>query len=99
VLQDLGRPGEARPLFERALAIDEQAYGPNHPEIAIDLSNLAGVLRELGRPGEARLLAERALAIDEQAYGPDHPTVMRLRNIVRRLRHEPSGDDGQSGVS
>jgi len=25
---------EARAMFERALAIDEAAYGPNHPEVA-----------------------------------------------------------------
>ncbi|MGZ6855232.1 MAG: tetratricopeptide repeat protein [Mycobacteriaceae bacterium] len=68
-----GEPGEALPLVERALAIDRQAYGPNHPTVATRLNNLAVVLPELGRPEEALPLAERALAIDEQAFGPDHP--------------------------
>ena len=54
---------QARPLFERALAIDEGAYGPGHPEVATDLSNLASLLRDLGQAGAARPLQERALAI------------------------------------
>jgi hypothetical protein len=35
-LCDPGYPGEARPLQERALAIDEASYGPDHPGVAID---------------------------------------------------------------
>jgi hypothetical protein len=33
-LQDLGRAGEALPLFQRALAIAEAVYGPDHPSVA-----------------------------------------------------------------
>src|SRR5580658_6935221 len=65
------RLAEARPLAERALAIDEAAYGPDHPTVANDLSNLATILQDLGQPAEARPLAERALAITEAAHGPD----------------------------
>jgi len=67
ILRDLGRAGEARPLAERALAIDEAALGPDHPDVAIRLGNLAAILRDLGRAGEARPLAERAAAITEAA--------------------------------
>jgi len=81
------RLAEARPLFERALAIDETAYGPDHPQVAIRLSTLALTLRDLGEPGNARPLFERALAIDETAYGPDHPKVaIRLNNLALTLR-------------
>ena len=79
ILRDLGQPAEARPLAERALAIDEAAYGPDHPDVAIDLNNLAMILQDLGQPAEARPLAERALAIAEAAYGPDHPTAVVLQ--------------------
>jgi tetratricopeptide (TPR) repeat protein len=65
ILRDLGLPAEARPLQERALAIDEAAYGPDHPTVARDLNNLAQILQDLGLLGEARPLQERALAIDE----------------------------------
>ena len=66
---------EARPLLERALAIDENIYGPDHHEDADRLNNLALVLMALGLAKEARPLQERALAIDEQIYGPNHPEV------------------------
>jgi hypothetical protein len=35
----------ARPLFERALAIDEKALGHEHPEVATNLANLANLLQ------------------------------------------------------
>ena len=81
------QPAEARPLAERALAIAEAAYGPDHPTVAIRLNNLATILYNLGQPAEARPLTERALAIDEAAYGPDHPTVATdLNNLAQILQ-------------
>src|SRR6185437_10468865 len=35
-----GEYAEARTLFERALIIDEKANGPEHPRVAVRLSNL-----------------------------------------------------------
>jgi tetratricopeptide (TPR) repeat protein len=63
---------DARPLLERALAIDEAAYGPGHPSVADDLNNLAATLRDLGEPVQAQALEERAAAI-KQVAGPDKP--------------------------
>ena len=60
--------------MRRALAIDEQSYGPDHPDVAIDLNNLAQLLQATNRLAEAEPLMRRALAIDEQAYGPTTPT-------------------------
>src|SRR5258708_4150570 len=62
-LQVHARLTDARELLERALAIDEAAYGPDHPHVATRLNNLAGILRDLGQPAAARPLQERALAI------------------------------------
>jgi tetratricopeptide (TPR) repeat protein len=78
---------DAKTLLERALAIDEAAYGPDHPGVARDLNNLATILRDLGDPAGARPLQERALAITEAAYGPDHPDVgTRLNNLATILQ-------------
>jgi tetratricopeptide (TPR) repeat protein len=70
-----GRPDEARPLVERAIAMDEAVHGPDHPDVAARLGNLALIDRDLGELGAARRYAERALTIHEAAYGPDHPAV------------------------
>jgi hypothetical protein len=34
----------ARPLYERAIAIGEKTLGPEHPDVATRLSNLARLL-------------------------------------------------------
>lgn len=77
----------AEPLFRRALAIDEASYGPEHPEVAIRLNNLASVLKATNRLAEAEPLMRRALAIDEARYGPEHPEVaIRLNNLASLLQ-------------
>ena len=77
----------ARALYERALAIDEEALGPDHPNVATGLGNLGLVLREQGDLEGARARLERALAIHEQALGPDDPKVaVDLGNLGSVLR-------------
>jgi tetratricopeptide (TPR) repeat protein len=81
------RHTDAKALEERALAIDEAAYGPDHPNVASRLNNLALTLQALGQPEAARPLQERALAIDEAAHRPDHPDVaIRLNNLAQILQ-------------
>ncbi len=61
LLQTTNRVAEAEPLYRRALKIDEASYGPDHPNVATDLNNLALLLRahEPARRGRAALFAER----------------------------------------
>ena len=63
----------ARPLYERALAIREKAFGPECPATALSLNNLANLLQAQGDLAGALPLYERALAIDENALGHEHP--------------------------
>ena len=56
--------------IKRALAISEKALGPEHPDVAISLNNLALLYRAQGRYAEAEPLLKRALAISEKALGP-----------------------------
>jgi len=82
----MNRPGEAEPLFHRALAIDGRRLGPDHPNVARDLNNLALLLQDTKRPAEAEPLFRRALMIDERSLGPDHPNVAtRLNNLALLL--------------
>jgi uncharacterized protein YecA (UPF0149 family) len=74
--------------MRRALAIDEMSYGPDHPDVALSLKNLAALLQATKRPTEAEPLMRRALAIAEKIYGPDDPRTTRYRgnmNIVMNL--------------
>jgi hypothetical protein len=86
LLQAQGDLTAARPLFERALAIQEKALGPEHPYACVCPNNLSSVLRDQGDLAAARPLYERSLAICEKALGPEHRITVRVRsNYVRLL--------------
>ena len=62
--------------MRRALAIDEASFGPDHPGVAIDLSNLARLLQATNRLAEAEPLSRRQLAIFlyfTSSTGHEHP--------------------------
>jgi tetratricopeptide (TPR) repeat protein len=72
----------ARTLKERALAIREKVLGPEHPDTATSLNNLALVIKDQGDLTGARPLYERALAIREKVLGPEHEnTALSLNNL------------------
>jgi tetratricopeptide (TPR) repeat protein len=61
--------------------------GPEDPETATSLSNLAFLLQAQGDLAGARLLHERALAIREKMLGPEHPsTASSLNNVALLLQ-------------
>jgi tetratricopeptide (TPR) repeat protein len=72
-------------LYEQSLAIAEKALGPEHPDVAASLNNLAALLRAQGSYAEARPLLERSLAIREKALGPEHPDVATALNNLAVL--------------
>ena len=73
---------QAKPFYERALAIREQVLGAEHPDTALSLNNLGYLLRAMGDLARARPYYERALAIHEQVLGSEHPdTATSLNNM------------------
>ncbi len=81
-LKTIGDYPGARPYYERALDIREQALSPEHPDTATSLNNLGALLRAMGNLAGARPYFERALVIWEQALGPEHPdTASSLNNL------------------
>lgn len=54
---------ERTSLYERALAMLEKARGPDHPDVAESLNNLAGLYRATKRINEAEKLEARAKKI------------------------------------
>ncbi len=86
-----GRYREGIPKGREALAIREQALGPNHPDVATSLNNLGWLLMENGDYAEARPLLEWALLIREQVFGPNHLEVAGTLNLFGHLLYL-SGD-------
>ena len=61
----------------------ERTLGPDHPDVAFSLNNLANVFLRQGRYAKAESLCQRSLAIRERALGPDHPQVaFSLNNLA-----------------
>ena len=87
LLQATNRLGEAEVLFRRALDIDANSFGPEHPKVAVRLNNLAELLRETNRLAEAEPLYRRALSILEKSFGSEHPDVaVGLNNLAMVLQ-------------
>ena len=78
---------EAEDIYHEALPRCENLVGPDHPEVATVLNNLAHLLKATNRLAEAEPLMRRALAIDERSFGPDHPEVATdLNNLATLLQ-------------
>jgi tetratricopeptide (TPR) repeat protein/DNA-binding XRE family transcriptional regulator len=84
-LQARARYREAEPLYQRALHIREQSQGPEHPQVAYPLNNLANLYMQQGKYAEAEPLYQRALHIREQNLGPEHPQVAYPLNGLANL--------------
>ena len=76
---------EAETLFQKALSIQEQILGPEHPDIATTLNNLAILYYEQDNYVEAEILYKRALNIREQELGPNHSNVASPLNNLALL--------------
>ena len=84
-LHERARYVEAEPLHRRALRIWEKALGPEHPDVATSLDNLAALYYAQGKYAEAVPLCRRALGIKEKALGPEHPDVANCLNNLAEL--------------
>jgi tetratricopeptide (TPR) repeat protein len=86
------------------VSVKEKAFGPDHPQVASSLGNLAGVLTELGQYAQAQALHERALAIKQNALGPEHPslapTLSSLADVhFRSGAHEEARSLGERALT
>jgi tetratricopeptide (TPR) repeat protein len=87
VLMEQGRYLEAEPLWREAIAVSEEAFGPDHVDLATPLNNLAVCYKYLARFLDAGPLYQRALRITERALGPDHPDVATVYHNLGGLEH------------
>ena len=89
-LYQKGKYAEAIPLAQESVRVAEATFGPEHPNVAIWLNNLALLYKLQGRYGDAESLYRRALAIYEKALGPDHQFVAAALNNLAVLYDKQS---------
>lgn len=78
---------------QQALRIREDAWGPEHRQVAAGLDQLAAVYSAQGKYAEAEPLLQQALAIREKALGTEHQEVAasldQYARLLRQLQREP----------
>lgn len=73
-----GRDSEAETYYTNAIKTWEASAGPNFPDVATGLHNLAMVQKRLERSKDAEANFKRALGIVQSTLPPDHP----LRAVI-----------------
>src|SRR6516162_5820779 len=79
-----GKYQQAIPIAEKLLAIKKRTRGPEDPDTAQSLNNLAELYRVMGAYEKAEPLYQQALQIYRKALGPEHPdTAVGLNNLAQ----------------
>jgi tetratricopeptide (TPR) repeat protein/CHAT domain-containing protein len=82
-LKEAGSFQAAARIWERLVDWTSKNMGPDHPDTANSLNNLALLYSDQGAYSKAQPLYLRALKIREKALGPDHPsTATSLNNLA-----------------
>lgn len=82
-MHEEGQYSQAIPFCEKALAVRRKVLGPQHPDVAMSLANLALMYSEMGQLAKAERLFLDALAILKEARAPRSPRyVMPLNNLA-----------------
>jgi CHAT domain-containing protein/tetratricopeptide (TPR) repeat protein len=88
--EQTGGYAEARPLFERAIAIGEAVGGPDDLFAAMTGFELAGNALERLDNATARALYDRALVVFTRTWGPEHPYPAMTRSRLALLDERAS---------
>ena len=74
-----GNYSAAEELLREAAALQEQTFGPHHPDLANTLNNLGVVCEMTDNPIDAEHYFRRAYTIATATLSPDHPFVATSR--------------------
>jgi tetratricopeptide (TPR) repeat protein len=97
---DPKRRTQAFAELDLGLAMLIEIVGPQHPSVAVALSNYATVHGTLEENQPAIELLERALTINEQALGESHPmTALVQLNLATNLRGLGTPESVQRGLA
>ncbi len=85
-LQAQGRFADAEAAYREALDLGEAVSGPDDPELAPLVGNLAMAAAAQSRRAEADTLLERAIALGRSGVAVDHPRVAGLIGALANLK-------------
>jgi hypothetical protein len=90
-LSNLGQVEQARRELAIGLDLTHKRFGPDHPRLALPMSDLGRMEALAGNPGKAAEWHRQALALSEKALGRDHASTRAHRNNLA-VTLEASGD-------
>ena len=94
-----GKIREAEHFFKRSIVVVEDKFGPDHPEVARRLTNLALVYSAQDRFKDAERLYIRCLKIYENAYNSDHRQVgIVLVNVANVYQSQGRFNDAERAL-
>ena len=94
-----GRFRDSELTYDRAMALRERTFGPDHPLTANCLSALACLRLDQGRPEEAERLMRRAISIRERAgVTDDSQFSAMLLNLSEALRGTKKWQDAEQMI-
>jgi tetratricopeptide (TPR) repeat protein len=80
----------------KAIKMDEQLLGENHPTVAQLLFELASIYRKIGIPAKAEEPLNRCLKIREEALPPYHPELAEAYQLSAELRKDRDPDGAKT---
>jgi CHAT domain-containing protein/Tfp pilus assembly protein PilF len=89
-LYQAGRYTDALEVADQTRDARERILGPDHPDMAVSLNNVAMLYESQGNHAAAEPLFKRALEITEKAFGPGHPEVSVSLNNLAGLYYSES---------
>ena len=95
VYSEQGNYTQALSYYEKALQIQLQIYGEQHPSVATSYNNIGCVYSDQGDYNKALSYYEKALQIRLQVYGEQHPDVAVSYNNIG-LVYSEQGDYDQA---
>ena len=94
ILARLGRSAEAEASIRALLPALEAGFGPDHPEVAVALNNLAALAQERGALDEAESLYRRVIEIRVARLGAGSPAMaVPINNLGTLLRERGRLDE------
>lgn len=85
LLDVMGKPDQALPQMQEALARTEKLLGPDSLQTANIRGQVAYMYITLGKPGEGTAEMERALAAAEKAAGESNSTTLVVMNNLGKM--------------
>lgn len=95
-LRDAKRLMKAKDMHERALAIREASFGPDHPEVGLVVGNLGDTLATIGDFDGAEAHFRRAMATFERKLGAAHTVASVLNNLGKILAETGQSPEAES---